>query len=99
LEKKLEQKFAEMVRKDEERKSIMIDKLLMGIASPFTKRVSSFNLPEKFKPPQMLSFVGTGDPVEHLKNFQTHMDLHDTLDEVACRALPLTLSGSARDWF
>jgi hypothetical protein len=27
------------------------------------------------------------------------MDLHRTLSEVACRAFPLTLLGSTRDWF
>lgn len=69
LEQKLERKFAEMEHKEEEGKSTLIDKLLMGIGLTFTKRVTNFKLPEKFKPPQMLSYVGTGDPVKHLENF------------------------------
>lgn len=53
----------------EEGKSMLVDKLLMGTGSPFTKRVAKFKLPKKFKIPQILSYVGTGDPIEHLENF------------------------------
>lgn len=80
-------------------KTMIVDKLLLGTRSPFTKLVENYRLPEKFKVPQILSYVEIGDPIEHLENFRAILDLHGTLDEVACRAFPLTLSGSARDWF
>jgi len=71
----------------------------MGTDSPFTRRVADYRLLEKFKVPQILSYAGDGDALDHLENFQAHLDLHGTPDEVACRAFPLTLSGNARDWF
>jgi hypothetical protein len=71
----------------------------MSTDSPFTRRVADYRLPEKFKVPQILSYAGDGDPLDHLENFRAHLDLHGTPDEVACRAFPLTLSGNARDWF
>jgi hypothetical protein len=61
--------------------------------------VASFHLPEKFKVPNITTYTGREDPVEHLDNYRAHLDLQGTLDEVACRALLLTLSGSARDWY
>jgi hypothetical protein len=88
--------YMEMERKDKSR-SIIVDKLLMDTDSPFTRRVANYRLPEKFKVPQILSYTGDGDPLDHLENFRAHLDLHGTPDEVACQAFPLTLSGNARD--
>jgi hypothetical protein len=88
-----------MDRKDEERRSSAIGKLLIGMASPFTKWIANFKLLDKFKPPQILSFTGIEDPIEHLANFQTHIDLYNTPDEVTCRTFPLNLSVGVRDWF
>jgi hypothetical protein len=42
--------YMEMERKDKSR-SVVVDKLLMGSDSPFTKRVADYRLPEKFKVP------------------------------------------------
>jgi hypothetical protein len=90
--------YIEMERKE---KSIfvVVDKFLMGTNSPFTRRVADYRLLEKFKVTQILSYAGDRDPLDHVENFQAHLDLHGTPDEVACRAFPLTLSGNARDWF
>jgi hypothetical protein len=51
----------------------------------------------EFKVPQILSYAGDGDPLDHLENFRAYLDLHGTPDEVVCWAFPLTLSGNARD--
>jgi len=59
----------------------------------------AIQLPEKFKIPTIQTYTGVEDPTEHLDNYKTHMDLQGTPQELACRAFPLTLSGSARDWF
>jgi len=88
----------EMERNDKSRFEV-VDKFLMGTDSPFTRWVADYRLPEKFKVPQILSYVGDGDPLDHLENFRVHLDLNGTPDEVACRAFPLTLSGNARGWF
>jgi hypothetical protein len=58
----------EMERNDKS-KSIVVDKLLRGTYSPFTRRVVDYQLPEKFKVPQILSYAGDGDPLDHLDNF------------------------------
>ncbi|XP_059439812.1 uncharacterized protein LOC132172342 [Corylus avellana] len=73
--------------------------MLQGTGSPFSPRVEGYRLPEKFKAPPMMSYKGVGDPVEHLEDFRSHVRLLGIPDEVACRAFPLTLSGSARNWF
>jgi hypothetical protein len=86
----------EMERKDKS-KSIVVDKLLRGIDSPFTRRVADYRLPEKFKVPQNLSYARDEDPLDHLENFQAHLDIHKTPDVVACRAFTLTLSRNAWD--
>jgi len=60
--------YMEMERKDKIR-FVVVDKLLMGTDSPFTRRVADYWLPKKFKVPQILSYAGDGDPLDHLENF------------------------------
>jgi hypothetical protein len=48
--------YMEMERNDKSI-SVVVDKLLMGIESPFTRRVANYRLPEKFKVPQILSYA------------------------------------------
>jgi hypothetical protein len=85
--------------REDKNRSVVVDKLLRGTDSPFTRRVADYRLPEKFKVTQILSNAGDEDPLDYLENFRAHLDLHGTPDEVACRAFPLTLSGNARHWF
>jgi hypothetical protein len=49
--------------------------LLQKSASPFADRVASFQLPEKFKVPDIKTYTGQEDPVEHLDNYRTHLEL------------------------
>jgi hypothetical protein len=72
-----------------------VDNLFQHKESIFTEEVSNFDLPERFKVPNIPIFSGSEDPVEHLDNFQSHVSLHKTPDAVVCRAFPLTLSGKA----
>jgi len=69
------------------------------MSSPFTERIMAIQLSEKFKIPTIQTYTGVDDPTKHLDNYKTHMDLQGTPQELSCRALPLTLSGFARDWF
>jgi hypothetical protein len=88
-------KYMEMERKDKSR-SVVVDKLLMGIDSPFTKQVANYRLPKKFKVPQILGYARDRDHLEHLENFQAHLDIHETPDEVASRTFSLLFWGMPR---
>jgi len=59
------------------------------MASPFTEEVASFCLPESFKVSDVPFYTGLEDPLEHLENFCAHIDLHRTIEKVACGAFPL----------
>ena len=61
---------------------------------PFTTSVNSYPLP-----PQIESYDGAKDPLNHLKSFKTLMHLQGVVDEIICRAFPITLRGPARIWF
>jgi hypothetical protein len=76
-------------------KESLVDNLFQHKESIFTEEVSTFDLPGRFKVPDISVFSGSEDPVEHLDNFRSHVYLHKTPDAVACRAFPLTLSGKA----
>jgi len=67
--------------------------------SPFTAFVISFPLPRKFRMPQMDSYDGSKDPLDHLKSFKTLMHLQGVVDKIMCKAFPTTLKGPARIWF
>ncbi|XP_059436595.1 uncharacterized protein LOC132169598 [Corylus avellana] len=66
---------------------------------PFTDRVMRFPMPSSFKVLRIGEYDGSGDPSDHMESFRAHIILHETLDEIACRAFPLTLRGVAKEWF
>ena len=49
--------------------------------------------------PQIKSYNGVKDLLDHLETFKTLMHLQGVLDEIICRAFPTTLKGPARIWF
>ena len=49
--------------------------------------------------PQIKTFDGTKDPVDHLNTYKNQMELHGYQDPVRCRAFAITLKGSALAWF
>ncbi|KAK2999168.1 hypothetical protein RJ639_022612 [Escallonia herrerae] len=49
--------------------------------------------------PQCDLYDGTGDPGEHVYQFETNMLLLQVLDAVMCRAFPTTLRKAAHAWF
>jgi len=57
----------EMDKKDKS-KSLVVDRLLSRTYSPFTSQVANYRLPEKFKVPQIMSYAGDKDPLDHLEN-------------------------------
>ena len=76
-----------------------LDDLVHRIDSPFTASVTSFPLPPMFCMPQVESYDGSKDPLDHLESFKTLMHLQGVVDEIMCRAFPTTLKGPARIWF
>jgi ribosomal protein L19E len=76
-----------------------LDNLVHGTDLPFTKTVTSFPLPTKFRMPTLETFDGLKDPLDHLESFKTMMCLQGVPDEIMCRAFPTTLKGPARIWF
>ena len=71
------------------------DALVQQIESPFTAGVLHFPLPAKFRMPQIETFDGTKDPIDHLNMYKNQMKLHGYQDLVRCRAFAITLKGPA----
>jgi hypothetical protein len=98
--KDLEDKYTRMLcRMDGEDPELTAWDMLENESLPFTERVKAYPMPDKFKMPRIEKYDGSGDPQDHLEAFREHLILHGTLDEIACRAFPLTLKGVAKDWF
>ena len=55
---------------------VSMDALVQQIESSFTAGVLHFPLPTKFKMPQIKTFDGTKDPIDHLNTYKNHMELH-----------------------
>ncbi|KAK3013280.1 hypothetical protein RJ639_008188 [Escallonia herrerae] len=66
---------------------------------PFSKAIEKAKLPPNFRMPQCDLYDGTGDPGEHVYQFQTNMLLLQVSDAVMCRAFPTTLRKAAHAWF
>ena len=67
--------------------------------SPFTAEVLHYPLPTKFRMPQVETFDGIKDPVDHLNTYKNQMELHGYQYPVRCRAFATTLKGPALAWF
>ena len=78
---------------------VSMDALVQQTESPFTAGVLHFSLPAKFRMPQIKTFDGTKDPIDHLNTYKNHMELHGYQDPIRCRAFAITLKGPALAWF
>ena len=76
-----------------------MDTLVQQTESPFTAEVLHFPLPAKFRMPQVETFDGVKDPIDHLNTYKNQMELHGYQDPVRCRAFATTLKGPALAWF
>ena len=82
-----------------ERVSSDLDDLVNRTDSPFTIPINFCPLPQKFRMPQIESYDGVKDPLDHLEIFKTLMHLQGVPDEIMCRAFPTTLKSAARIGF
>ena len=81
------------------RAPVSMDTLVQQIESPFIAGVLHFPLPVKFRMPQIETFDGTKDPIDHLNTYKNQMELHGYQDPIRCRAFAITLKGPALAWF
>ncbi|KAK3020003.1 hypothetical protein RJ639_004048 [Escallonia herrerae] len=65
---------------------------------PLSEAIEKAKLPPNFQMPQCDLYDGTGDPGEHVYQFETNMLLLQVSDDVMCRAFPTTLRTSAHAW-
>lgn len=70
------------------------------VASPFTKRIRDYEMPDGLKVPSNLkSYDGLSDPDDHLTMFMGTMDVHKLPEPAWCRIFNITLCGAARFWY
>ena len=76
-----------------------LDSMVRRTNSPFTQRVLDHALPPKFRLPQLESYDGLKDPLDHITTFKMTFSLQQTPDEIVCRSFPTTLKGATQVWF
>ena len=76
-----------------------LDDLVHRTNSPFTTSINYLPLLQRFRMPQIESYNGAKDLLDHLETFKTLMHLQGVVDEIICRAFPTRLKGPARIWF
>ena len=81
------------------RAPVSMDALVQQTESSFTAGVLHFPLPAKFKMPQIETFDGMKDPIDHLNTYKNQMELHGYQDPIWCRSFAITLKGPKLAWF
>ena len=78
---------------------VSMDALVQQTESLFTAGVLQFPLPARFRMPQIETFHGTKDPIDHLNTYKNQMELHGYQDPIQCRDFTITLKSPALAWF
>ena len=68
-----------------------LDGMIRRTNSPFTNEILNRPHPPKFRLPQLESYDGSKDPLDHIESFKMLMLLQMTPDELMCRTFPTTL--------
>jgi hypothetical protein len=68
----LQAKFEEVSKKVVDKHFLTVDNILQGPNLPFTKEVMEFDLPPKFKIPQIDPYDRSKDPVDHIETYKAH---------------------------
>ena len=69
----IQQELSHMKETVKGRASVSMDALVQQTESSFTAEVLHFPLPTKFKMPQVETFDGMKDPIDHLNTYQNQM--------------------------
>ena len=95
----IQQELGHMKEAVKGRALVSMDALVQQTESPFTAGVLHFPFPEKFRMPQVETFDGMKDPIDHLNTYKNQMELHAYQDPIRCRAFAITLKGPTLAWF
>ena len=95
----MEEELHDMRKKIHELRSAVKEKSVVNLDGMIKMKVLNCPLPPKFQLPQLESFGGLKDPLDHIEAFKTHMHLQMTPNEVMCRAFPTVLKGATKVWF
>ncbi|XXG67552.1 hypothetical protein AAC387_Pa06g0874 [Persea americana] len=68
-------------------------------ASPFSRDIRKFSLPEKFNVPRFILYDGTSDPAAHLRHFIQRMSVWDDDDFLNSRVFSSGLGDLPLQWF
>ena len=71
-----------------------LDGMIRRTDSLFTNEVLNCPLPPKFCLPQLESYDGSKDPLDHIESFKMLILLQMIPNEVMCRTFPTTLKGA-----
>ena len=74
----IKQELIHMKKTVKGRAPFSMDSLVQQTESPFTAGVLHFPLPAKFRMPQIETFDGTKDPIDHLNTYKNQMGYTDT---------------------
>ncbi|KAF3432401.1 hypothetical protein FNV43_RR27141 [Rhamnella rubrinervis] len=72
---------------------------LEKVESPFIEEILQAPFPSKFIMLECPPYNRSGDPIEHLKNYHTWMELHGATGSIMCKGFQLTLFGTSRQWY
>ena len=64
------------------RAPVSMDSLVQQTESPFTAGVLHFPLSAKLRMPQIETFDGMKDPIDHLNTYKNQMELHGYQDPI-----------------
>ena len=78
----IQQELSHMKETVKGRAPVSMDALVQQTESPFTAKVLHFPFTVKFKMPQIETFDGTKDPVDHLNTYKNQMEQHRYQDPV-----------------
>ena len=97
--KDIQQELSHMKEAVKGQAPVSMDALVQKTESPFTAGVLHFPLPAKFRMPQIETFDGMKDPINHLNTYKNQMELHGYQGPIRCRAFAVMIKGQALAWF
>ncbi|XXG90595.1 hypothetical protein AAC387_Pa12g2323 [Persea americana] len=68
-------------------------------ASPFSREIRKYSLPEKFNVPRFALYDGTSDPAAHLRHYVQRMSVWGDDDSLNCRVFSFSLADLPLRWF
>ncbi|XP_050207590.1 uncharacterized protein LOC126657013 [Mercurialis annua] len=67
--------------------------------SPLSADIMEETIPYNMKLPNLPTFNGEGDPMDHTSRFTATMGLLSVTDAILCRVFPTTLTGTSQRWY